>query len=101
MQDVDVEQQLGYCSRCGQACSLMGAPMICPVCLLKLDAECRGVELTVNYNVKDWMERCTSREHGDPVLCKNLRPTILKSLAEAKDHKVRSGELETGKDRPC
>jgi hypothetical protein len=66
-----------------------------------VDAECRGVELTVNYNVKDWMERCTSREHGDPVLCKNLRPTILKSLAEAKDHKVRSGELETGKDRPC
>jgi len=75
--------------------------MICPVCLLKLDAECRGAELTVKYNVKDWMERCTSREHGDPVLCNNLRPTILKSLAEGKDHKVRSGELETGKDRPC
>jgi hypothetical protein len=75
--------------------------MTCPVCLLKLDAECRGVELTVKYNVKDRIERCTSREHGDPVLCKNLRPTILKSLAEAKDPKVRSGELETGKDRPC
>ena len=71
-------------ARAGKHGALWGAPMICPVCLLQLDAECRGVELTVKYNVKEWMERCPSREHGDPVLCDNLRPTILKSLAEGK-----------------
>jgi hypothetical protein len=35
----------------------------------------------LRYSFKDWADRC-SYQRGDPVLCANLMPTILKLLPE-------------------
>jgi len=58
--------------------------MHCPVCQLELGVERRAGELVVTYSVRDWEQRCRCRQRGDPVVCDNFLPTILKLLADNK-----------------
>jgi hypothetical protein len=55
--------------------------MRCPVCELELGVERQASEVVLRYSFKDWADRC-SYQRGDPVLCANLMPTILKLLPE-------------------
>jgi len=62
--------------------------MRCPVCRLELGVERRADELVLTYRFDEWMAGCRCRARGDPVLCGNLLPTILKMLPES-DHSRR------------
>jgi hypothetical protein len=55
--------------------------MRCPVCELELGVERQAGdgEVVLTYSFRDWVDRC-SYQRGDPVLCANLMPTILKLL---------------------
>jgi hypothetical protein len=55
--------------------------MICPVCQLELGVERQAADVAVTYSIKDWGERCRG-QHGGPVLCRNLMPTILALLPQ-------------------
>jgi hypothetical protein len=56
--------------------------MRCPICQLELGVERRaGEEVVLTYSFGDWVQRCTY-QRGDPVLCANLMPTILKLLPQ-------------------
>ena len=59
--------------------SRVGGPMICPICKLELGVERPEGEVVLTYSLKDWAG-CTYRG-GNPVLCPNLMPTILKLLS--------------------
>ena len=59
-----------------------GVPMICSVCQLELGIERREDELLLG-DFRDWRTRCVSLDRGDPLMCKNMRPTILKMLPDA------------------
>ena len=56
--------------------------MICPVCQLEVGVERREGELALTWNMEDWKKSCVARDRGDPVLCTNLLPTIIKMLAK-------------------
>jgi hypothetical protein len=70
--------------------------MICPVCQLELGIERRAGELVLTYSFMDWAAGCRCRQSGDPVLCGNLLPTILKELAESKVAALRSKSTREG-----
>jgi hypothetical protein len=44
----------------------------------------------LTYSFKDWEQRGRCRDRGDPVLCGNLLPTVLKELPETKATPFRS-----------
>ena len=64
--------------------------MRCPICQLELGVERRAGELVLTYSFKEWMAACRCRDRGDPVLCGNLLPTVLKELPESKVTSLRS-----------
>ena len=70
--------------------------MRCPICQLELGVERRADELVLNYSFKEWAAGCRCRERGDPVLCCNLLPTILKMLPESQSHSIPVGTPQEG-----
>jgi hypothetical protein len=54
--------------------------MICPTCRLELGIERRADELVATYDLEAFRLQCACRELGDPLLCGNSLPTVLKLL---------------------
>jgi hypothetical protein len=63
--------------------------MICPVCKLELEIERHEAELVLTWRVEDWTKSCVLRDRGDPGMCRNLLPTILKMLPKGKSSTTR------------
>jgi hypothetical protein len=70
--------------------------MICSVCQLELGIERREGELLLSWDFRDWRTRCVSLDRGDPLMCKNLTPIILKVLPNA----ITLVTAEPAKDEP-
>lgn len=69
---------------CRRRTDCVSENLICPACLLELGVERRADEVVLTYSFKNWEQHYHCRAEGDPVLCGNVLPTILRMLPAAK-----------------
>jgi hypothetical protein len=55
----------------------------CPTCALVLRSGFTGGGVTLNYDIAQWQETCSSARSGTPCLCPDFRPHLWQMLARA------------------